>query len=256
MRRPLLCLVVMATGCGGWSLAHADDVVYRCEGPAGVSIQSQPCPKGAVQKKIPFQRPLDAAPALVSAGAAAGAGTMPAAPPPPAMPVPTIGGHPVTPANAMRGPNDPYPLWQCMRGDGSTYDSRDGVPGRRWVAAAPAPPDAGDAGSGPSPEAVRAALAQQVERNGGTLVRPYQGPAVSVVDPNAPRPAAPPPGAGPGQWVADQCVQLPPEQACKRFAARRDALRRQIYAARPSERGLYAPEEQDLTSMLYAACGL
>jgi len=34
-----------------------------------------------------------------------------------------------------------------------------------------------------------------------------------------------------------------------------DALRKQIYAAKPSERALYAPEEQDLTSMLYAACG-
>ncbi|MBS0213797.1 MAG: hypothetical protein JSR26_11565 [Proteobacteria bacterium] len=233
-------------------LARADDAVYRCESPAGVSIQSQPCPKGAVQKKIPFSRPVDpVAPAPT------------AAPPAPVAPPILVAGHPVTAPNAMRGPNQPYPLWQCMRGDGSTYDSRDGVPGRRWVAGKPAPPDAdpadaADTASGPSPEAQKAALAQQVEKNGGTMVRPYQGPEVTVLDSNAHRDTPPPPpaGAGPGQWVADQCRQLPPEQACKRYAARRDALRRQIYAARPSDRDLYAPEEQDLTSMLYAACGL
>lgn len=248
---------ILFAGLFGVAAAHADDVVYRCESPAGVSIQSQPCPKGAVQKKIPFQRPPDSAPAPMAAG-------MPAMPPPPSAPpappppIATVGGHPVTPANAMHGPNDPYPLWQCMRGDGSTYDSRDGVPGRQWVTAPPPAPDASDASGsndGPSPEAIKAALAKQVENNGGTMVRPYQGPAVSLLDNAAPRTAAPPPGAGPGQWVADQCVQLPPEQACKRYAARRDALRRQIYAAKPSERDLYAPEEQDLTSMLYAACG-
>jgi len=65
----------------------------------------------------------------------------------------------------------------------------------------------------------------------------------------------PPPGAAPGKWVADQCVQLDPQQACDRFATRRDALRKEIYAAKPSERSTYAPEEQDLTTMLYAACG-
>lgn len=167
-----------------------------------------------------------------------------------------VAGHPVTPPNAMRLPSQPYPLWECMRGDGSTYDSRDGIPGRRWVTAKPAAPDASDGGDGPSPEAQKAALEQQVKNNGGTLVRPYQGPTVSVASNDSTPPAQPPPppGAGPGQWVNDQCVQLPPEQACKRYAARRDALRRQIYAALPSQRSLYAPEEQDLTSMLYAAC--
>ncbi|MBS0195116.1 MAG: hypothetical protein JSR34_12845 [Proteobacteria bacterium] len=244
------CLILGAFGLLAAPIARADDAVYRCESPAGVSIQSQPCPKGAVQKKIPFSRPSDP---VVAPQAAA-----PAAPVAPPI---LIAGHPVTAPNAMRGPNQPYPLWQCMRGDGSTYDSRDGVPGRRWVTAKPEQPDAdtaADTASGPSPEAQKAALAQQVEKSGGTLVRPYQGPEVTVLDNAAHRDAAPPPpaGAGPGQWVADQCQQLPPEQACKRYAARRDALRRQIYAARPSDRDLYAPEEQDLTTMLYAACGM
>ena len=224
-------------------VARADDAVYRCESADGVSIQSTPCPKGAVQRKIPFVRPPESA-------------TPPAAmAPPAAAPAAMVAGHPVTPANAMSGPNDPYPLWQCMRGDGSTYDSRDGVPGRQWVAKTEAS-DA-SAASDDADAALKAAQSAQLAKQakkGTIIVRPYSGPATTTgsKDDNAP---PPPPGASPGQWVADQCTRLEPEQACARFAVRRDALRRQIYASKPSERSLYAPEEQDLTSMLYATCG-
>lgn len=250
MRTPI---ALIALGLLAASAAHADDAVYRCQSPTGdVSIQSMPCPKGATQRKIPFQRPLDA-----TAPEAIPAATL-ASPPPAQAPTAavTIAGHPVTPANALRGPNQPYPLWECMRGDGSTYDSRDGIPGRQWVTATPAPPDEAATAAAIAQQQQNAALAKQMEKTGGTLVRPYQGPEVSVQgnDTAHEQPSPPPPGAGPGQWVADQCTQLPPAQACKRFAARRDALRRQIYAAKPSDRSLYAPEEQDLTSMLYAAC--
>jgi len=132
-----------------------------------------------------------------------------------------------------------------MRADGSTFDSRTGVPGKQWVPR-PDNPDADADANAPPPIAA-------LPKKGEHLVRPY-------VQPDAPaRPAdasPPPPGAAPGQWVADQCTRLDPQQACDRFAARRDALRKQIYAAKPSERATWAPEEQDLTSMLYAACGL
>ena len=228
--------------------AHADDAVYRCESASGVSIQSTPCPKGATQRKINFQRPVDApAPPVAAAG--------PAHASPPQAPLATIAGHPVTPPNAMHGPNEPYPLWQCMRGDGSTYDSRDGIPGRQWVVAPPASPDASDQDDTAQAAKQSAALASALQKKDSVLVRPYEGPEITVAKDDDHR-DAPPPGAGPGQWVADQCTPLPPDQACKRYAARRDALRRQIYAARPSDRSLYAPEEQDLTSMLYAACGM
>lgn len=253
MRTPI---ALIAFGLLAATCAHADNAVYRCQSPTGeVSLQSTPCPKGATQRKIPFQRPLDAA-----APAATAEVTTPSPPPPQpaptAAPIATIAGHPVTPANALRGPNQPYPLWECMRGDGSTYDSRDGVPGRQWVTAAPAPPDEAATAAALAQQQQHAALAKQMEKTGGAMVRPYQGPAVSVQGNDTPRdqPPPPPPGAGPGQWVADQCTQLPPEQACKRFAARRDLLRRQIYASKPSDRSLYAPEEQDLTTMLYATC--
>ena len=143
----------------------------------------------------------------------------------------------------MHEPNEPYPLWECMRADGSTFESRDGVPGKQWVLK-PVDPEADAA---PAP-------AQITMLPNGPIVRPIEGTTVESDEPPA-DPTPPPPGAGAGQWVADQCTRLPPQQACERFAARRDALRKQIYAAKPSERATYAPEEQDLTSMLYAACG-
>lgn len=251
MRTSLPWIVLGLCGLLHVQAARADDAIYRCETTAGVSVQSVPCPKGATQKKISFQRPAEApSPSAPPPGAPAPA---PAASEPPLA---TIAGHPVTPPNAMAGPNDPYPLWQCMRGDGSTYDSRDGVPGRQWVATPPAPPDAASAAPDVrSPEAQNAALAQQLKKSGGTMVRSYSGPSVSVAKDDRAMPP-PPPGAGPGEWVSDQCELLPPDQACKRFLARRDALRRQIYAAKPADRAIYAPEEQDLTSMLYATCGM
>jgi hypothetical protein len=220
--------------------ARADDAVYRCESADGVSIQSTPCPKGATQRKIPFERP----PESVAPPAAA------AAP----APVSMVAGHPVSPANAIvSGPNDPYPLWQCMRADGSTYDSRDGVPGRQWAAKTEASEasDASDDADAATKAAQSAQLAKRLKK-GGYVVRSYSGPTSSADSKDA---DAPPAGASSGQWVADQCTQLEPAQACARYAARRDALRKQIYASKPSERSLYAPEEQDLTSMLYATCG-
>jgi hypothetical protein len=214
--------------------ARADGVLYRCESDAGISIQGKPCPKGVSQRKIAVQSPVDAAPAPAPIPAPQ-ATTVPA--PPPA---------PITEPSAMRGPNDPYLLWQCMRADGSTYDSRTGVPGKQWV---PKPED---------PDAITDADAPPklvaLPKKGEHIIRPY---VQAEVPPDAPKidSTPPPPGAAPGQWVADQCTRLEPQQACDRFATRRDALRKQIYAAKPSERVTWAPEEQDLTSMLYAACG-
>ncbi|HEY2347199.1 MAG TPA: hypothetical protein VGH80_15210 [Xanthomonadaceae bacterium] len=250
----LRCLVVLSIPMLV-PMARADDALYRCESAAGISIQSTPCPKGVEQKKINFQRPADV-PAPPPRAAASGPAPAPALPARDEAPLATIAGHPVTPPNAIHGPNDPYPLWQCMRGDGSTYDSRDGIPGRQWVVAQPAPPDASAAPDPTSPEAQKAALVQQMKKTHGVVVRPYGGPAVTVAKDSDSSQPPPPPGAGPGQWVSDQCEELPPEQACKRYAVRRDALRRQIYAAKPDDRSIYAPEEQDLTSMLYATCGM
>jgi hypothetical protein len=219
--------------------ARADGVLYRCESDAGISIQGTPCPKGSAQRRIAVQSPTSATPTPAPTPA-----QTPAAPAPaPAMPI--------TPSSAMHGPNDPYPLWQCMRADGSTFDSRTGIPGKQWVLKAEAPDVMADASLAPN---IAAPL-----KKGQHSVRPYVDPGVAAGtdkgDASEVDSTPSPPGAAPGQWVADQCTQLDSQHACDRFATRRDALRKQIYAAKPSERATYAPEEQDLTSMLYAACG-
>jgi type IV secretory pathway VirB10-like protein len=215
--------------------AAADEAVYRCQATDGtVSIQTAPCPKGATQRKIPFERP-----------------PAPASAPPPPPPPPLVAGNPVTPPSAMRGPNDPYPLWQCMRADGSTFESRDGVPGRQWVPKAETEEPAAE----PDAASDSAKIAERL-RHGGHMVRHVDSTTTNDDASSAKDRNAPPAGAPPGQWVSDQCTQLEPAQACERYAARRDALRKQIYAAKPSERPQFAPEEQDLTSMLFAACGL
>jgi len=213
--------------------ARADGVLYRCESDAGISIQGKPCPKGSTQRKIAVQAPVDAAP-------------VPAPQAPVALAVPPAATMPTASSSALRGPNDPYPLWQCMRADGSTFDSRTGVPGKQWVPK-PENPDADADANVPPKIAV-------LPKKGEHIIRPYVE-ADTPADAPAVDTTPPPPGAAPGQWVADQCTQLDPQQACDRFATRRDALRKQIYAAKPSERVAWAPEEQDLTSMLYAACG-
>jgi hypothetical protein len=218
--------------------AAAQDVLYRCETASGISIQGVRCPKGATQRTIPVERPAPPPPAATPTTA------------PAANTTPDSDTPPVTPAAAMRGPYDPYPLWQCMRADGSTFDSRDGVPGKQWVVADAQSADPADAAAKKLPAQIVAK-----PKLHETVVRPYNDVQVAD-DASTDDAAAPPPGAAPGHWVADSCVQLTPQQACERFAARRDALRKQIYAHNPSERATWAPEEQDLTSMLYANCGM
>jgi hypothetical protein len=239
MRQTRLLLFILVAMPFAWLArdARAQDVLYRCESADGISIQGKPCPKGVSQRKIAVQHPADAP-----------APTTPVAPAQAAVAQPTARVVPVAPDNAMHGPNDPYPLWQCMRADGSTFDSRDGVVGKQWVAKPGTPDEAVDGNAAPVPAKITALPK-------GSIVRPIEQATVASDEPT-PDPTPPPPGSAPGQWVADQCVRLEPKQACARFAVRRDALRKQIYAAKPSERATYAPEEQDLTSMLFAACGL
>jgi len=234
MRRIVMLTAITLLACA--LQAHADGVLYRCESDAGISIQGTPCQKGSTKRKIAVQAPTVAAPASAPQVPPATA-TAPAAP---------AAAIPITPSSAIRGPTDPYPLWECMRADGSTFDSRTGVPGKQWV---PKPDDPNAAADTPPKIAIPL-------KKGEHIVRPYVQ-ADSPADDQAPPVDAtpPPPGAAPGQWVADECTQLEPQQACDRFAIRRDALRKQIYAAKPSERATWAPEEQDLTTMLYAACG-
>jgi hypothetical protein len=226
--------------------ARADDVLYRCEADSGISLQGTPCPKGVAQRKIPIEHPIVAEPTPAKAPTPPVSGSVFVTPATPATPATAL---PVAPSNAMHGPNDPYPLWVCMRSDGSTFDSRTGIPGKQWVANPDQPEVKVDS---TEPAKVGPPAKRQL------IVRPIE--ETKILDDRSEAAGAtaaglPPAGAVAGQWVPDQCAQLGPQQACDRFASRRDALRKQIYAATPSERATYAPEEQDLTAMLFAACG-
>lgn len=233
MRRIIPLLIVSAALAWPIDAAHAQDVLYRCESADGISIQGKPCPKGVSQRKIAVQRPVETTPVPTGPAEAT-----------PAQSAARV--VPLAPDSAMHGPNEPYPLWQCMRADGSTYDSRDGVAGKQWVVK-PEPSD--DSASG------NAAPAKITNLPKGAILRPIEQTVSVASDEPKPDLTPPPPGSAPGQWVADQCVRLEPQQACARYAVRRDALRKQIYAAKPTQRATWAPEEQDLSSMLYAACG-
>ena len=237
MRQIILLTLVAITLAWLARDASAQDALYRCESADGISIQGKPCPKGVSQRKITVQR----------AAETAATPTPSIAPAQAASPQPGTRSVPLAPASAIHGPNDPYPLWQCMRADGATFDSRDGVAGKQWVAK----PESSDASADADAAAVPAKITTLPK---GSIVRPIEQTTVAT-DAPTPDPTPPPPGAAAGGWVADQCVRLEPQQACERYAARRDALRKQIYAAKPSARATYAPEEQDLTSMLFAACG-
>jgi hypothetical protein len=124
--------------------ARAQEVLYRCETADGISIQGVPCPKGASQRKIAVPKlapaatrppsvdtvsPIPATPPVPPAATAAATASTTTPPPP----KPGIHWVPVTDDALLHGPNDPYPLWQCMRGDGSTYDRRDGKASKQWV---------------------------------------------------------------------------------------------------------------------------
>ncbi|MEO5595938.1 MAG: hypothetical protein ABIQ97_02195, partial [Lysobacteraceae bacterium] len=235
-----LCVTALALLGLGIAAAHAaGTTIYRCESDAGVSLQSSPCAKGAKQTKRSYERLPDAPPKVASAPVA---GNTQASAMAQAI-KPTI---PLTAAADMRGPNQPYPLWECMRPDGSTFESRDGVAGRQWVPT----PGADAADSGPA----QITTAPKANAFGVVSSRPIE--SAEVAEPASLDPKdAPPADAPPGQWVVDQCTRLEAALACERHGKRRDALRKQIYDSMPSDRYKYAPEEQDLTRMLYAACG-
>ncbi len=241
---PVAAFALVATAFAliglGIAPAHATGTtIYRCESDAGVSLQSSPCPKGAKQTKRSYQPLPDEPPKVASAPVAGNTPAIAIAPPIKA----TI---PLTAAVDMRGPNQPYSLWECMRPDGSTFESRDGVAGRQWVPT----PGTGAVDSGPA----QITTAPKANAYGVVSSRPIESAEVGEPQSNDPK-DAPPADAPPGQWVVDQCTRLEAAQACERHGKRRDALRKQIYASMPSDRYKYAPEEQDLTRMLYAACG-
>ena len=196
-------------------------VVFRCvDADGAVALQDTPCPQAAAQQQRTLARP----PAPVAAPVAPAAVERPAASDLPAAP-------------AAAPPARPPPLWDCVRHDGTRYESDDGIPQRQWVPL-------------------------------WVLGRDPRAPPSLFGDPGAPEPVPPAHGPGPprlppdlglaatpGSWVVDRCHLLDDAEACRRHAARRDALRRAWRLGMPSDRAQIAPRERALSALLREACG-
>lgn len=215
-RTMLACLLLAACR---WSHAEVT-TVYRCEAADGsVALQDRPCPAGSDERQGRYRAP---APAAQPAGQAVAPAPGPPAPAPAQQAVP---------------PPAPPPLWDCVRHDGSRYESATGIPERRWVPLwvlgldPRAPPSLSGRPGRPPPHP------------------PAGAPAAPVAPPGIA-------GLGAGTWVSDRCVRLPPAEACTRYRERRDALRRRWQLAMPSERDRIKPGERALSAMLQERCGV
>jgi len=208
--------------CAGSAAGSEVTTVYRCVAADGrVALQDRPCPAGSSEQRGTYRvAPADA--------------VAPPSTPAPAEPEPQPPGlrQPLPDA-----PLPPPPLWACVRHDGSRYESDTGIPERRWVPLWVLGLD----------------LRAPPVLFTSPLDRPSPPPSRSPSVPDAAPGVA---ALGPGAWVSDACVELPPAEACARYRDRRDALRRRWRLAMPGERDRIRPQERELSAMLRERCGL
>ncbi len=232
--------------------AAGDVTIYRCTDAQGrVAIGNVPCPDEARQEVRSMVRPVDGEPMPT-----------PAPEPAPAMPAqPAVQYVTLPPAQA---------LYECVRPDGTTYESDSGIGEERWV---PAWSSGGWplGGHGGRPGHGRPA---DLGRRGDT-VRQGNGlsaPPVSDISipANPPRPAPgtaagprprPPHGGGgvwfggePGRWERDACHVLPQAETCARLRDRREDIRRRFFNAQQRERDTLRVEERGLNARIDADC--
>ncbi len=195
-------------------------IVYRCTDAAGkVSLQDAPCARGQLQQERQMQRPQDAPPAPPAAPAPPPVQAPPPAPAPPVYLAP------------------PRPLYECVTPDGRRYTSDDGRGNPRWVPL----------------WTLGYRLPWPGRPEGGARERPADAPAqAGPPQPHAPR--WPLVGAG-GTWVRDDCVMLPPQEACARLRDRRAELRTRFFNAQEKERDALRREERALNARLDNDCG-
>ena len=230
-----------------------DVVIYRCTGADGqVVIGNLPCAEGDLQETRSMLRPVDAKPrpAVPSASASA-----PEPAPPPAVQYVAV--------------QPPQPLYECVRPDGSTYESDSGLGEERWVPAWGSgwpvggfhgrPPGHGRPGNLGSRGATTPAP-------GGGLSAPPVSRISIPADPPRPDPGAaigprprPPRGAGwpvggAGGWERDPCHALPQAEACARLRDRRDDIRTRFFNAQQRERDTLRVEERGLNARIDNDC--
>ncbi|MDE2407191.1 MAG: DUF4124 domain-containing protein [Xanthomonadaceae bacterium] len=190
--------------------------VYRCTDAGGkVSVGDAPCPQGQNQQVRAMQRPQDAP-----------ARPMPPAPPATAHPAPAVQQAPVYLI-------PPRPMYECTTPDGKRYTSDDNRGNPRWV---------------------------PLWTLGYPVVRPKSALGDNIGRPDAvlhppPRDMNWPVATGGGTWIHDDCVMLPPADACARLRDRRDAIRTRFFNAQEKERDSLRIEERGINARLDNDCG-
>ena len=241
-----------------------DDVtIYRCTDAKGrLSVGNTPCAAGQQQETRTMLRPKDA-----PAPPASVHDDMPAVAPEPAPP----------PSMVVR--EAPRPLYECVRPDGTVYESDSGEGDPRWVPlwTLGYPGDGIGYGSPVGHGSVRASRSGgsgaprssglSAPRSSGLSAPPSS--SISIPPPwERPRPPAPPRprppnhghdpgfGYGAGTWVRDECHALPQGEVCARLADRREELRRRFFNAQQRERDVLRVEERGLNARLANDCGM
>lgn len=229
--------------------------IYRCIGTDGqVVIGNVPCAEGSEQEVRRMARPVDAPPT-------------PAAPAPSPRPAPEDAPQPVVQYVATQ---PPQPLYECVRPDGSLYESDSGEGEARWVPVWTSGWPVGGGWHGGPPG--RPGGRGDIGRRGATTPAGsgLSAPPVSRIsipaDPPRPDPDAaigprprPPHGGGwpvgePGTWERDQCHVLPQAETCGRLRDRRDELRRRFFNAQQRERDTLSVEERGLNARIDRDC--
>jgi hypothetical protein len=255
-------LLPLLAFAGVQARAQDDVTIYRCTDAQGrLTIGNTPCPQGQQQQTQSMLRPKDAPPSAVVRE-----DDVPVEAPPPVAPR-------VVAAAA------PRPLYECVRPDGSVYESDNGDGDPRWVPlwTLGYPGDAfsrggmlvqrgghgGSRSSGPS-----APPSGGISASTSAGISAPSPSSISIPPPwERPRPSPPPPrsrpprpgdgnGYGYGTWVRDECYALPQSEVCERLSDRRDELRRRFFNAQQRERDALRIEERGLNARLANDCGI
>ena len=211
------CLLSPIVGDGVRAQAKpaATVTVYRCTG-AGGKVSLQDAPCAKGQA----QQAREMLRPVDGARRAAAALPVPAAPP--AIP------HTRTVYLAP-----PRPLYECTTPEGRRYTSDDGRGNPRWV---------------------------PLWTLGYPVVRPRSVLGDNIGHPD--RVMRPPHrevnwpvATGGGSWIHDDCVMLPPREACARLRDRRSELRTRFFNAQEKERDVLREEERAINARLDNDCG-
>jgi hypothetical protein len=239
----------------GTQVRAQDDVtIYRCTDAQGrLTIANTPCAQGQQQQTRSMLRPKDAPPsAAVPEEDEAIEAPQPAAP-------------------RVAITTAPRPLYECVRPDGSVYESDSGDGDPRWVPLW----TLGYPGDAISYDGTLVQHGgRSGSRSGGMSAPPSGGisapssSSISIPPPwERPRQSAPPPrpphpggndgyGYGYGTWVRDECHALPQDDVCARLSDRREELRRRFFNAQQRERDVLRVEERGLNARLANDCGI